>query len=335
MKKFLILFLILSLVSCSQTPTQTPSEAPEKALLIFAPVDVNAPAKAFLNTAQTKTQSEDYFQALSLQLSSDTPPTLFAVQNLEQLQKLKPNLEELSGEEWVNNSAPNTLTPIDGKVYAMPATVRGIGIIYNSAVFEAAGINPENLNSPDRLLSCVSLLDAKIKNGDFKSEFPHLKSVFCIDEDFEKNFEKITKTAEQNTDVLKSLLEQHSIRDENALSDENAVMTLADTDIYYKVETQTAEKLDILPLCIEDEIEYKILIETPLMWCVNKSASFEDKKTAKEFLNWLYTKEGREHLNSARLINPITNLDNADPKLSKIHTTLKTCTDTAQTAKIK
>ncbi len=331
-KLALILILTLTLVSCESNINSTSSSDHEQNLFIFAPKDVTIPAKAFLKNAQTKIQTNNYSEALSVALSSENPPTLFMLENAEDVNNFKNHIEELSGENWVNNASPNTLLTLNGKVYTMPATLRGVGIVYNTEILEYAGINPENLNSPDRLLSTVQILSEKIKNGGFSETFPDLRAVFSIDEDFDDNFEKVTKTASQNTDILKSLIESYAIKDENALENRKSIMTLSDTDTY------TSKSFDILPLCIKDEIEYKVLIETPLMWAVNKNASFEDKKTAKEFLGWLYTKEGREHLIALGFINPITNLDTTDAdieqKMPPIHKTLKILTDTAQTSKI-
>lgn len=334
MKKIIAFVLLLSLVGCTPPIEQPSSSEPaQKTLEILVPQknpQFETIAKTFLKTATVKTQTDDYFDYLKIALTSDNAPTLFVLENAQQVKLLKDNIEELSGETWVNNACPNTLTDcaIDGKIYSMPSNIKGIGFVYNSDILTKAGINPENLNSLKRLYNAAQILSQRIENGEFKKEFPNLKDVFSIDEQTLSMFD------DTYFEELEDFIEDFSINGgADALANEKTAVMLTDTDVYFKVKElnrETAEKLNLLPVTVDDKIEFKAILQTTHYWAINKNASEEQKKTAKEFLLWLYTKEGREHLNTLRIINPISTLDDYTdlPPLIK---DFKTYADTAQT----
>ncbi len=325
MKKFLIFALALTLVSCTPNildTSSTPDTPKTLKILTFEDTpQLLSAAQSFLNTSEVKFHPDDYFDYLKISLNSENPPTLFAVENKDQITALRDNLEELSGETWVNNACPNTLanSTVDGRVYAMPANIKGWGFVYNSEILKKAGINPENLNSEKRLYEAVQILSDRIKKGDFKSDYPNLKNVFTCDD---------TQIPEKLQDIIDDFDTDGGIE---ALANEKAVIMFTDTDCYYKLSTPTAEKLKLLPITIDGEIEFKALLETTHYWAINKNATGEDKKTAKQFLLWLYTKDGREHLSNLKIINPIANLDDYDAKLPPLLKDFKTYADTAQT----
>lgn len=325
MKKIIVLFLVLNLVGCTPSTQDTSStQTPQKSLKILISQENSAferVAKTFTQTAQVSAHPTDYFEYLKISLSSPNAPTLFILENAEQVKHLKDNLEELSGEAWVNNACPNTLTDaaIDGKVYSMPCNIKGIGFVYNSDILTQAGINPENLNSSQRLYNAFEILYERIKNGDFKENFPHLKTVLCVDEQIPLTFEELSPfMSDGGVDFL---------------ANEKSAVMLTDTDVYFKVKEineETADELNLLPITIDGEIEFKAILKTTHYWAINKNAAEDEKKTAKEFLLWLYTKQGREHLTSLKIINPITTLDDYS-NLPPLIKDFKTYADTAQT----
>ena len=80
----------------------------------------------------------------------------------------------------------------------------------------------------------------------------------------------------------------------------------------------------------DGKIESKIILTPTHYWAINKNASYEQKKTAKEFLLWLYTGDGRQYLNTLNFINPITTFEEI-PELPPLLKDLKTYADTAKT----
>ena len=91
-------------------------------------------------------------------------------------------LEDLSDQPWVShaNSGMLDLNTIDGKVYGLPVSAEAFGLIYNKAIFEAAGIDASTLTSYDAIDSAFATLQAKIDAGELKDKFPDLKNVTAV-----------------------------------------------------------------------------------------------------------------------------------------------------------
>lgn len=91
-------------------------------------------------------------------------------------------LEDLSDQPWVEhaNAGMLDLNSIDGKVYGLPVSAEAFGLIYNKAIFEAAGIDANTLTSYDAIDSAFATLQAKIDAGELKEQFPDLKNVTAV-----------------------------------------------------------------------------------------------------------------------------------------------------------
>ena len=91
-------------------------------------------------------------------------------------------LEDLSDQPWVEhaNAGMLDLDTIDGKVYGLPVSAEGFGLIYNKAIFDAAGIDTTSLNTYDAIDKAFADLQAKIDAGELKDQFPDLKNVTAV-----------------------------------------------------------------------------------------------------------------------------------------------------------
>ena len=91
-------------------------------------------------------------------------------------------LEDLSDQPWVShaNSGMLDLNTIDGKVYGLPLSAEAFGLVYNKAIFEAAGIDASTLTSYDAIDSAFATLQGKIDAGELKDQFPDLKAVTAV-----------------------------------------------------------------------------------------------------------------------------------------------------------
>ncbi len=91
-------------------------------------------------------------------------------------------LEDLSDQPWVShaNAGMLDLNTIDGKVYGLPVSAEAFGLIYNKAIFEAAGIDASTLTSYDAIDSAFATLQAKIDDGELKDKFTDLKNVTAV-----------------------------------------------------------------------------------------------------------------------------------------------------------
>lgn len=91
-------------------------------------------------------------------------------------------LEDLSDQPWVEhaNSGMLDLDTIDGKVYGMPVTTEGMGLIANKAIFEAAGVDISTLDSYDKIDEAFKTVQTAIDKGELKDKFPNLENVTAV-----------------------------------------------------------------------------------------------------------------------------------------------------------
>ncbi len=69
-------------------------------------------------------------------------------------------LADLSGEAWVADTDASYVDA-DGKVIGFPYTTEAIGLAYNAAVLEKAGIDPASITGPESMKAAFETLDAK------------------------------------------------------------------------------------------------------------------------------------------------------------------------------
>lgn len=113
--------------------------------------------------------------------AAEVVPTIFVLKSHADIDRLKHTPEDLSGEAWVKNVVDKRLlSPIskDGKVYGMPLNIEAFGFVYNKEIFEAAGINADDLKTFEDIKKAVQTLDSKIKSEQLTASFPDLEAVF-------------------------------------------------------------------------------------------------------------------------------------------------------------
>ena len=62
------------------------------------------------------------------------------------------------------------LNKIDGKVYGLPVTTEGMGLVVNKAMFEAAGVDITTLDSFDKIEDAFATLQKAIDDGKLKDQ---------------------------------------------------------------------------------------------------------------------------------------------------------------------
>jgi len=114
--------------------------------------------------------------------ASGDMPDIFNCAGPDSCETYADYLEDLSDQPWVEhaNSGMLDLDTIDGKIYGMPVTTEGMGLVANKAMFEAAGIDVSTLDSYDKIDDAFSTLQKAIDNGDLKEEFPNLENVVSV-----------------------------------------------------------------------------------------------------------------------------------------------------------
>lgn len=114
--------------------------------------------------------------------ASGEMPDIFNCAGPDSCETYADYLEDLSDQPWVEhaNSGMLDLDTIDGKVYGMPVTTEGMGLVANKAMFEAAGIDVSTLDSYDKINDAFDKLQKAIDKGDLKKDFPNLENVVAV-----------------------------------------------------------------------------------------------------------------------------------------------------------
>lgn len=326
MKKILVAIILITLLfGC--TPA-APAESSDTAsteqieIRILVPDDddfeeiIKEYRKQNPNTIVTAMETDDddnFTLSAKALLSSKNAPTIIFTET-KNLKDFEEYAEDLSGEPWVNNAFPNTLNEAsrEGEIIAMPAQIEGIGFVYNKEVFEYAEINPENINSFDRLSETVEYLSGKLDA--LKKEFPNLVAVFeSPDEETEKYLlnTALSQEFQNSTDLLKNTAELTFAESYNALLNlqqeygKSGDITEGDVVIALKshnsIEEDTSGKFDLLPVPVIDASQDSIIIRVPNFWLVNKNAEKKEITAAKKFLSWLYTSKECQPLTAGEL----------------------------------
>lgn len=243
----------------------------------------------------------------------------------------------------------------DGKVYGMPFALEGYGIVINRQMFEDAGVTYDSMLTFEGMKKGFDTLKEKIASGAMKEKYPQLEAVmeypaketwvvgdhdinaalavdfknakeafasdtlpFTANDAYKKMIDfqiSYTKHAD-NPGLLNSVNYSQSldgglaIERVAAIEQGNWISPTVDT-----VDPKMLEKLDILPFPVPGYSEGKILSGVPQYWAVNKKVADNQKKAAKDFLNWLYqSDEGKKIIiQDAKFAPPFKNYDGLEP----------------------
>jgi len=282
---------------------------------------------------QTVGGGDDYGAALKAAFQSGSEPDIFNVGGPQDIKDWMDKLEDLSDQPWVDMALEGVLSgaTVDDKVYALPFNLEGYGFIYNTEIFEAAGIDAESIVDFKSLEDAVKTLDEKIKNGELKDDYPLLESVFefpaketwitglhtsnvAIGQEFDSSLEAFDaeEVEFKYGDSLKKIIDlqanysphrdakqklnavDYTTQAEEGIAIERVAIIQQGNWVYGLVEgvdEEVAAKLDILPIPLEGGKEDSIPVGVPMHWVVNKDSEEGVKDAAKDFLNWLYTSE--------------------------------------------
>jgi raffinose/stachyose/melibiose transport system substrate-binding protein len=220
---------------------------------------------------------------------------------------------------------------LNGKVVAMPVVVEGFGIIYNKDILAAAGIDAAQMNSYDSIEKGVRRLKEIIDSGALKNEYPVLEApmeyaakeswvlgIHCLGIGLgvelggatgASNAKTINFTYAEGQKKLLDLLTSYTSSGSNrgllnavdystqvggSLGIERVAMIQQGNWIspeLRNVAPDVLAKLDMLPMPLAGVVEDCIGAGVPTYWCINLKSSEEERKAAKEFLNWLYQSE--------------------------------------------
>jgi raffinose/stachyose/melibiose transport system substrate-binding protein len=108
-------------------------------------------------TVEVESVGKDYITILKTKIASDDIPDIYAVQGLANMQSYVDAgiLEDLTNEPFIKNvaEAAKPAVTYNGKIYALPLDLAGLGVIYNKGLFEKAGISspPKTVSEHQKL----------------------------------------------------------------------------------------------------------------------------------------------------------------------------------------
>lgn len=296
----------------------------------------------------------DASAALQAKFSSGDEPDIFMVGGLSDTQTWEHTLYDLSDTELADLAIEGTLegASLDGKVLGLPMNIEGFGWLVNKEIFEEAGVPVDSIQSFEDFESAVKTIDSQkeelgidgvfaFSGGEtwvssqyssnfFAPEFnDSLIETYEADElelTYNKRMKEYTDLADQyNVNPMESM--DYSTSIEELFASEKAaivhqgnwiVPTLNSLD-----DSFAKEKLDIIPMFVENEDDGKIVAGPSWYWVVNSNNDSEQIDASIEFLNWMYTDEESMDaiLNEFDFIPAYTNFssdDIEDPLSNKI-----------------
>ncbi len=350
--KLLIIVMLMSsmlLSACGTKTNETQGTGSDKEEIVEVDIfqfkveiaqELEAAIKAYQNdnpnvkiNLQTVGGGDDYGAALRAKFQSGNEPAIFNVGGPQDVQDWLDRLEELTNEAWVDKALTGVLSgvTVEDKVYGLPFNMEGYGLIYNKRIFEAAGIDGDKIVDFASLEDAVKTLDAKIKAGELKEEFPLLEAVFeyaaketwvtglhtsnaFISQEFNSSLDAFdAKTLEfKYADQLKKFIDLQADYTSNAKSKNRLNAVDYSTQVEHglalervaiiqqgnwvfggvnNINPEVAENLGILPMPVVGVKEDSIPVGVPMYWTVNKNKDEKVIDAAKDFLNWLYTSD--------------------------------------------
>ncbi len=272
--------------------------------------------------------SEAYGEALKSSFSNET--TIFNVGGPQDVQDWTPHLEDLSDQPWVAHAAQGTLegVTVGDKVYGLPYSIEGYGLVYNKAIFEACGLNGDEIDTYSELEEAFAIIQTEINTGELADQFPNLVAVtelpaketwvtglhasnaflnqdfnssldafvaetldFTYSDAFKKYIDLLADYSPSRDDKSKLNDVDYTTQVVNGLAAGRVAVIQQGNWIYgdvASVDPNIAENLGILPIPVQGVVEDSIPIGVPMYWAINKDAPDAAKQEAKNFLNWLY-----------------------------------------------
>mgnify|MGYP001025372800 FL=1 len=106
----------------------------------------------------------DYGAALRAEFQSGKEPDIFVLEGVSGLDTWGPKVADLSNEPWVKEVDPKLLgLKQNGQIVGFPVAIEGYGLVYNKAILDKAGVNPDDITSYDALKKAFETINAKKK----------------------------------------------------------------------------------------------------------------------------------------------------------------------------
>ncbi|RLL46706.1 carbohydrate ABC transporter substrate-binding protein [Oceanobacillus piezotolerans] len=293
---------------------------------------------------QTVGGGNDYAASIKSQMSSGDEPDIFNVGGPTDIEEYRDYLSDLSDTAAAEAALEGTLNSVTegDQILGLPYSQEGYGLIYNKAILEQAGINPDELTTFEALEEAVATLDSQKEDLGLEAVFAlpakelwvmgnHLANAYIAPE-FEND---ITAAYEAETinfeygDQMKRMLDlqssysvqpvlslDYSQQVEQLFAQGKVAIIQQGNWIYPTLEQMDPEfaenNIGMIPMPVEG-LEGHLPVGVPQYWVVNKNSSEEVQQAAKDFLDWMYTSDaGKEMvLNDFKFIPAYEGYDTA------------------------
>lgn len=339
MKKFLIYALsvisILALTACGAKKEEAPKVEEKKPVTIDIyqfkveiAEQLDALAKEYMTenpnvtiNIETVGGGADYGASLRAKMASGSEPTIFNVGGPQDVSDWKDKLTDLSDLQAVKNAFDGATAgaTVEGKVYGLPFTSEGYGLIYNKKLFEKAGIDASAITSFAKLEEAVKTLDSKkadlgieavfatagketwvtglhFSNAALSNEFDNVFAAFNSKSVEFKQSEGMKKLFDLQINYAKKPVNSvdYSTQVEKLFSlGKVAIMQQGNWTLgaIKGIDPELAANVGFLPMPIIGGKEDAIPVGIPMYWTVNNKKDADTQAAAKEFLNWMYTSD--------------------------------------------
>ena len=277
------------------------------------------------------TTGDDYLQQLKIKLANNQGPTIFSQGGDTELEDLQGYCLDVSDLEFLDSfmDGMTDYATVDGKVYGVPYTVEGFGIVYNKDLIDAT-----TLKSTDDFINAIKEQNANGVEGFELSQETYflighiLNTPFALQDDPDAFVDQVAAGEVKMADneifqEFADMLVQIRENCENPLNQTydgevgdlatgkaamihqgNWAGSILEGDYEF-----TNAGLAPLPLAGND----KIAVAVPNYWTINSMATAEEQEAAKQFLTWLYTSEtGKDFLYNQFMFIPLIEGDESE-----------------------
>jgi raffinose/stachyose/melibiose transport system substrate-binding protein len=343
-----------ALVGCTSKPTSTDiSKKKVTITLMQNKVEIQdqlEEAATAFNKSQTGVEVKilgisgtDYIGNLQAQFAStpEKAATIFTAQGGAEADRFLKFMAPIEGSKAEAKIADGLKAGavVDGKLYGLPTTVEGFGLVYNKTMFKEAGVDATAIKTVDDLITaCKKLQGVKgvvnpigfAKESYFQFVHP-FNLAFATDKDYMSQIEKLNKKQTtfkdipsvqkfaEDFDKLKGYtnkaMDKYDDQVAGFASGKYAMIHQGNWAAGMIKDDKATFEYGMMPFPMAGNDSLSVGVAS--YFRINKAASVDEQKASIKFLDWLITDASGQdfYVNKFQFIPPYTgfNIDSLDP----------------------
>lgn len=259
---------------------------------------------------------------LQARFTSNNPPAVMMLGGTSEIERYADTLLDVSDLEVTDTMMTDLLVggSIDDAQLAIPMNIEGFGWMYNREIFEAAGINPDDIQEYDDFVEAVETLDSQKEDLGIEEVFGFSGSEDYIANQFAANFTSpeynhSTLEAYEATELnweygdrmqmYTDLMNEYNVQPILSVDYSRSVEELFVNDQVAMVHQGNwivptlngidpefvDNKLGILPVFGGSDTEGRIVAGAPWYLGINSEMDEQIVEASKDFVNWMYMSE--------------------------------------------